>query len=387
MSEISPQISASLAQKIYAVQDGQAISIKAFLNLPIFSKKSGDSLHLKAEVGSRLINTQDGFGMCVRGGVGYEKDIFLIFRGSTTANVGADWISNARIGVERSRTGLPVHLGFNSIFCSMKDAIDQFLSNHQDATGSIHCIGHSLGGAIATLTADWISSKGRNVKLYTLGAPKVGLEFFADRLTKKLQSNNIFRIYHATDVVPMIPVYPFAHAPFYYMGYQLPSGSLVSLASHKMQNYINSIGTNTWGSLGTISKHDINDRSVERWLKSEKPLNPLNAKTWDWINAGLTLVLRKVIGAATVTLQAPFMGTLTLADKIAWLLRKGIELSTQASQWVLSLMCKIMQALGMNLAKSIKDLTRAFMRQVLQRLLARMAEEAIKAVRSLLDKN
>lgn len=232
--------------------------------------------------------------MCVRGENQHEKDVFLVFRGSTVANMGADWISNARIGVERSKTGIPVHLGFNSIFCSMKESIEQFLSAHQDATGVIHCIGHSLGGAIATLTADWVRGKGRSVKLYTVGAPKVGLEFFADQLTTSLQSQNIFRIYHATDVVPMIPVYPFTHAPFYKAGYQLPSDSLVSLASHKMQSYINSIGTNTWESLGTIAKHDIDARSVERWLKSEKPLNPLNAKTWDWINAGLSLVLRKV---------------------------------------------------------------------------------------------
>lgn len=281
MSTLSPQITAVLAQKIYTIQNGQNVLIKAFLNQKIFSKKAGDATHLKAEVGSRLINSKDGFGMCIRGGEGHEKDIFLIFRGSTTANMCADWISNARIGVERSNTGLLVHIGFNSIFSSMKQSIDEFLNANNDATGTVHCIGHSLGGAIATLTADWINSKGRNVKLYTVAAPKAGLEFFADRLTTKLQSKNIFRIYHATDVVPMIPVYPFAHSPYGEIGYQLPSNSLISLPAHKMQNYINSIGTNSWDSLGAISKKDFDDRSVERWLKSEKPLNPFDVRTWD----------------------------------------------------------------------------------------------------------
>lgn len=290
MSILSPQIVSLLAKDIYQVQTGATFLIRGFLNRPEFSQKSADAKHLKAEVGSRIINTKDGFGMCVRGGKGYEKDLFLIFRGSTTANIGADWISNARIGVERSQTGLPVHIGFNSIFCSMKSSIEEFLANHQDAQGTVHCIGHSLGGAIATLAADWVSSKGRNVKLYTIAAPKAGLEFFADRLTTKIKPHNIYRVYHATDVVPMIPVYPFAHPPFWDIGYQLPSSSLISLAAHKMQNYINSISTNSWESLGVI-------------------------------------------------------------------------------------------------AKTAKELTQAFMRQVLQRLLARMADEAMRVVRDLVNKN
>lgn len=387
MTTLSPQISATLAQKIYTVQSGQNILIKAFLNQNIFSQTHGSSAHLKADVGSRLVNTKDGFGMCVRGGKGHEKDIFLIFRGSTTANMGADWISNARIGVERSNTGLLVHIGFNSIFSSMKNSIQEFLNAHSDATGTVHCIGHSLGGAIATLTADWVSAKGRNVKLYTVAAPKAGLEFFADRLTNKLQAKNIYRIYHATDVVPMIPVYPFAHAPYGETGYQLASNSLISLSAHKMQNYIDSIGTNSWDSLGAISKKDIDDRSVERWLKSEKPLNPFDVKTWDWINAGLTLVLRKVVGSAIVGLQSPIMSSLTLADKIAWMLRKGIEVSVDASKWVINLMRKIMQALCIRVVKTAKELTQAFMRFVLQRLITRMSEEAMKAVRGLISKN
>lgn len=387
MGSLSPQLVSFLAKDIYTVQSGRRIAIEEFLDRPEFSKSANTSSHLKADVGSRLVNTKDGFGMCVRGGKGHEKDIFLIFRGSTTANMGADWISNARIGVERSNTGLLVHIGFNSIFSSMKNSIQEFLNAHSDATGTVHCIGHSLGGAIATLTADWISAKGRNVKLYTVAAPKAGLEFFADHLTNKLQTKNIFRIYHATDVVPMIPVYPFAHAPYGATGYQLASSSLISLSAHKMQNYIDSIGTNSWDSLGAISKKDIDDRSVERWLKSEKPLNPFDVKTWDWINAGLTLVLRKVVGSAVVGLQSPIMSSLTLADKIAWMLRKGIEVSVDASKWVINLMRKIMQALCIRVVKTAKELTQAFMRFVLQRLIARMSEEAMKAVRGLISKN
>ena len=210
MGLITPVEAASLAQTIYDVQD--EFFAKAFLKKhTMFSTKSADSKHLKAEVGSRLINAKDGFGMCVRGGKGFEKDLFMVFRGTTMSNYGADVISDVRMGVETSKTGLPVHVGFNHAFCSMVPAIETFLSNNIDAIGTVHVIGHSLGGAVAALAADWLSSRGKHVKLYTFGAPKPGLEFFASRLTTKLGAENIYRVYHSTDVVPMVPVYPFAH--------------------------------------------------------------------------------------------------------------------------------------------------------------------------------
>ncbi|RYZ94198.1 MAG: hypothetical protein EOO68_20715 [Moraxellaceae bacterium] len=382
MGKLSPKIAAELASDIYDVQTKSLVSI--FLENDIFSQKSGDSKHLKAEVGARLINTEDGFGICARGGVGYEKDLFLIFRGTTTANYCADIISDLRAGVETSRTGLPVHIGFNSILCSMIPGIKEYLTKQTDATGTIHIIGHSLGGAVAALAADWVKAfKGNTVKLYTFGAPKPGLEFFADRLTTKLMPENIYRVYHSTDVVPMVPVYPFAHSPTDDCAYQLPSNSFISVSAHRMSNYIKSVGDSSWQALKKTGMQTADDRSVERWLKSDKPLNPANPETWDWINAGLTLVLRKIIGGAAIFYQARFVVGISLADKIAWLLIKGIDLSVDASGWVLSLMRKIMQALGMRLAKTAKELTHAFMRRILQRLMQRMGEEAKRAIRAL----
>ncbi len=385
MGDISPTIAATLAKDIYLVQSDKFV--KGFLNRPQFSKKTNDTAHLKAEVGFRLVNTKDGFGICARGGSGYEKDIFLIFRGSTTANLCADWISNARIGVETSKTGLPVHVGFNSIFCSMLSGIEEFLKNHLDATGTIHVIGHSLGGAVAALAADWIKiSKSNSVKLYTFGSPKPGLEFFADRLTNNLLPENIFRVYHSTDVVPMVPVFPFMHAPTDSCAYQLPSSSFISLAAHKMGNYINSVKDSSWESLKTTGILTANDNSLMRWLKSDIPVNPANPETWEWLNAGLTMVIRKIIGGAAVFYQARFVVGLSLADKIAWILRRGLESLVDVGSWVLSLMRKIMQALGMKLAKTTKELTQLFMRRILHQLMERMTAEAKRAIKGLLEK-
>ncbi len=385
MGDISPVVAATLARDIYLVQSEKFV--KGFLSRPQFSKKSGEAAHLKAEVGFRLINATDGFGICARGGDGYEKDLFLMFRGTTGANYGADIITDLRLGVETSKTGLPVHIGFNSAFCSMLPAIQEFLNKQTDATGTIHIIGHSLGGAVAALAADWVKiSRANPVKLYTFGAPKPGLEFFADRLTTNLRTENIYRVYHATDVVPMVPVYPFAHAPVADCAYQLPSSSFISLDAHKMANYLKSVESSSWKTLKKTGISTADEKSIERWLKSGSPLNPANPKTWEWLNAGLTYVLRKVIGGAAVYIQSPLISAFSLADKIAWILRKGIDLSVEASIWVLSLMRKIMQALGMKIAETAKELTQLFMRRILKQLMERMGDEARRAIRGLMQK-
>ncbi|MCP4338671.1 MAG: hypothetical protein GY799_07215 [Desulfobulbaceae bacterium] len=71
---------------------------------------------------------------------------------------------------------------------------------------TIHCIGHSLGGAVATLAAHWVKrTTYKYVELYTFGAPKPGFEGFAKSFTTLLEQKNVHRVYHSTDPVPMVP--------------------------------------------------------------------------------------------------------------------------------------------------------------------------------------
>jgi pimeloyl-ACP methyl ester carboxylesterase len=382
MAELSPRLSAELAQEAYRVQNDA--QLKILLMRPELSSSKEEKQLVKATVGTRLINTKDAFAVCARGGKGYEKDLFLIFRGSTTANRGADWFSNARLGVEVSSTGLPVHIGFNHIFASMRPELKQFLDQHKDIH-TIHCIGHSLGGAVATLVADWTKSRtGRRVMLYTFGAPKPGFEFFARRLTARLGPTNIHRVYHATDPVPMVPVYPFTHAPCPGYGHHLDSSdALWTAAAHSMEQYIDSVSGAGWQVLSRPPPLSGHDKVIERWLTAEGSLNPFNPRTWDWINAGLEYVLKKVLSGAAAALQSPFVFGFTLADKIAWILHKGIEVTLDAGHWVFHLMRRMMQAVGMKVVETVEQLTRALMRLVLERVLARLGDEARRAIRQI----
>ena len=380
MSQLSPRVAAELADGVYDVQS--ELLLKGFLARPEFAKDKSDKKRLVAEIGGRLFRTtKDGFGVCATGGKGYEKDLFLVFRGSTSANNNADWISNGRIGVQTSNNGLPVHIGFNSIFNSMLPDIKQFLSTVKNIQ-TIHCIGHSLGGAIATLAADWIKTyKLQTVKLYTFGAPKPGLMLFAGNLTRKLGRKNVFRSYHATDPVPMIPLFPYVHPPLPGFGHYITSSeNILSAEAHDMGKYVKSVSKASWRDLERRPPPYTFDHAIEQWLQSKFPVNTASHKIWQWINAALIYVLKRILGPVVQALQVGFMGVLTLADMIAWALRRGIDMFKQTSEWVRLLMRKIMQALGMKLVEKVEDLSQTLMRGVLIRLMQRMNEEAQKAV-------
>ena len=157
MSILTPHEVADLAEGVYRVNDGDEINLKIFLNNRVFKKatiKSEPSI-LKANVGGRLFRaTKDSFGVMARG----EKDVFLIFRDTTDKNKNADKVTDLRIGICLSKTNLPVHIGFNHTFNSMSmlPEIKEFLNDNKTEE-LIHYIGHSLGGAVASLAADWIS--------------------------------------------------------------------------------------------------------------------------------------------------------------------------------------------------------------------------------------
>ena len=318
------------------------------------------------------------------GGKGFEKDIFMIFRGST--KLAADWLSNARIGVQTSTSSWPVHIGFNTAFKSMLPQVKKFLEG-ADIGATIHCIGHSLGGAVATIAANWIANnKPQTVKLYTFGAPKPGLMMFANSATRKIRKQNIFRVYHATDPVPMTPLFPFMHAPLPGFGHFIPSSEAIhTAAAHDMKKYADNVKDLTWDHLERRLPPYTVEHAVKSWLESKTPVNAGSWKIWEWINAGIIYVVTKIIGAIAGPVQFALMGAMTVADTLAWILSKGLDVSkktglSDVGRWVFLLINKIMQVLGMGIPDETLEMTRAFLRRVLHRLTTRTNEEASRAV-------
>jgi hypothetical protein len=383
---ITPLKAAKLAENIYDVQNPRFL--KAFIKRNELLESESSSSKLHGEVGTRMFSSRDGFGLCALDANEKSGKAYIIFRGTTTSNYGADFFTDARIGVELSHSGLPVHIGFNHVFTSMVSDIKKFIDGNKDKITSIHCVGHSLGGAVATLCAAWVRSSytSCSVSLYTFGSPKVGFEWFSKRATNnvKLGGGNIFRVYHATDPVPMVPVFPYVHTPWGENGVFLRSSEMaVSGKAHKMAKYVGNCEGKSWENLSDPAPLTAKETMVRKWIESDRSVNPFDPRTWEWINAGLAYVVGKILGAGVSVLQAPFIAGLTIADKLAYILKKGIDLSKQISSWVFGLIKKIARAIGMKIVKSVEELTRAFIRRVLAVLIVKMSEGVRNAIQKL----
>ncbi|WP_250460115.1 lipase family protein [Microbulbifer litoralis] len=385
MNRLSPLTAAELAQGVYDVQDD--MQLKLFMMRPEFASDNSSKQHLEANVGGHLIrHAVDGFGVCAAGGQGYENDLFLMFRGSTSANNGADWVSNFKIGLGFTSAGRPAHLGFLNIFRSMTDDIESFLSRQTGFTGTVHCIGHSLGGAVASLAAEWIRSTKNfaNVKLYTFGAPKPGMSLFSSAITSGLGTESIHRVYNATDPVPMIPLFPFVHPPHRDYGHFISSSqSILSAEAHDMGLYKNKVEGLDWPDLKRMPPQFTTENAIEEWLSSNIKVDPNSSRTWEWLNEALIYILKKTLNFSLTVAQSGIVGLVTVADKLAWILAGAKDMiigAWEGSKWVLRFIRRAMEALGMAVTVSLKDLTQTLIRNVIERLMRRTLEVARRAV-------
>ena len=387
-SKLRPTQAAKLAKDVYDVTEGSQFKQELFLKNAVFTSKKSSKLSLTAVVGGRLLlKTKDAFGICALGGKGFEEDMFIVLRGTTSGNKKADWITDASCGLTHGKTGHLVHVGFNQTFNSMLPSIQDFLTKNI-IKGTIHIIGHSLGGAVAALAADWIKKeKGITVKLYTFGAPRVGTHFFVKSTTEAIGAENMYRVHHKTDPVPMVALFPFTQAPYNSHGHFVDSSELVlSGAAHKMDLYKKSAAKSgdTWQGLKGVpaQAYDV-DYAIEQWLQSKALTTTESPAFFRWAESALMYVLKKLGMTLAVGVQALAMGVSTLADKLAYILAKGLDLADNMSIWVEHLMRRLMQALGMKTAKSKEELTRGLIRSVLARLIRLNYENAKRAIRKI----
>ena len=103
-----------------------------------------------------------------------------------------------------------VHEGFWYQYDGMRETYLYYLTNAHEKYPQYRMIvtGHSLGGALATLTAaDIRGLRGpwymANVELYTYGSPRIGNEATARYLSE--QSSHSYRVTSMHDLVPRVP--------------------------------------------------------------------------------------------------------------------------------------------------------------------------------------
>lgn len=90
-----------------------------------------------------------------------------------------------------------VHMGFLEAFLSIAPRLSEAIENRR-----VYVAGHSLGGALAMLTADWLSP--RVLGCYTFGQPRVFNGPGARDFNARLQPAT-YRIVNEGDPIPRIP--------------------------------------------------------------------------------------------------------------------------------------------------------------------------------------
>ncbi len=388
MTEMTPDFVANLAKAVYAITNEGITLQQAYRRLNnsyngIFRFDNKNLLKGKTG-GPSIIKCRTAFGFTLIGQGRLKGHAFILFRGTQFL---ADWLTNFNLSVSSSACGQPVHDGFNTTFNTMKPKIQAFMQHLQaQQIHSVHCIGHSLGGAIATVCAEWIAKSYHPPYLYTFGSPRVGLVGFASSCTRRLGQNHIFRAYHKTDIVPLFPVWPFIHTPNRGKDYYIPSPGLIPGGQyHYMDQYIRSVSHRSWKTLGSRPAVHTN-AGIERWLKGNATFG-FTLSNIEWLSDALLYVLKKCAGGAAWGISNTFTSSFSLMDQIAYILKKGLDVAQSISTWVVHLLNKIMFMLGYNRSAVLAmEYSHEIIRFLFMRLQYRFSSYANRALSQVLVK-
>ncbi|KFG79668.1 lipase [Metarhizium anisopliae] len=133
-----------------------------------------------------------------------RREIVLSFRGSNNIrNFIADLVfawSDCNL-----TQGCKLHTGFAQAWYDISDAITKAVRSARSSNPNFRVVatGHSLGAAIATLSAAYLRRDGLAVDLYTYGSPRVGNKNFA---TWFLTQRGVqWRVTNGDDPIPRLP--------------------------------------------------------------------------------------------------------------------------------------------------------------------------------------
>lgn len=263
MNEITPKQVFDICGLAYKAERNSSLALSNLIRTELPNLISTDSVRIINAQSGALFPVQSGFGFIARGVGARQNEIFIATRGTASlADVGTD----LNFAPSESAFGGLVHGGFKNTFDSyaghLNDLIKKVMANQQPSR--IHCMGHSLGGALANLNAAAMANQGHNVNLYTLASPRVGMMSFAEHLSKKIDPQNIYRVAHMADPVTMVPCFPFLHGPVSAGFINLERGHLaINPKVHAMAVGYKSIQGESWNQL------KANNQAIENKLQSQ----------------------------------------------------------------------------------------------------------------------
>lgn len=143
---------------------------------------------------------------------GDAKKIIVVFRG--TEGKIRDWRTDRKFIRAKWKGEGTVHRGFNEAMESVWSDVEQQIQALRTDQQKIWLTGHSLGGALATLTAARTAlhlSPEDIGGVYTFGQPRVGDFDFSDDYNGALKDKT-FRVVNNNDVVTRVPFQTFGYS-------------------------------------------------------------------------------------------------------------------------------------------------------------------------------
>jgi len=327
-------------------------------------------------------SSRTGFGYVAHGKAGTKRqgETVICVRGTEPTSV-HDLMTDAHMSAARSPLGLPVHEGFKNVAASILDQVQAALRGKNP--GTLHIVGHSLGGAAATILSESLLGTA-SIKLYTYGAPRAGVGSHAQVVTTALGARNVYRVYHDTDAVPMLPIFPFCHIPVGETAYLLRGpGALVSLSAHFLDSYSKSVGQGGWTGLPVIAQRRFSLDTVDDLLSQAQ-----SAAVGPAMHSIIVLrLIEKILGllldSVGMLAGLTLFGAATVLDKMAAALSSLAASSLAAAERVEEFVNVVLRFLGRKMLEKGAKLTVAFLRWLLSMLVAVIGGLAVQAMRSL----
>lgn len=136
-----------------------------------------------------------------------DDDVYVIFRGSSELD---DFKIDSKFLPKKFMNTL-AHRGFVKSFSECESDLINYILSNLNSNSKIYVAGHSLGGALATLTAAFLNSKkfNNNIVLVTFGCPKVFYKFFNP--SRLFAGVDVYRYINGDDLVPNLPPKLYTH--------------------------------------------------------------------------------------------------------------------------------------------------------------------------------
>ncbi|MBL8660575.1 MAG: lipase family protein [Rhodospirillales bacterium] len=140
-----------------------------------------------------------------------ETAVLVSFRGSEISMETPDllvttvknWMANLRFN-QKERGGYRVHQGFYEELAPYMPGLASMILDLGGESKPVCLVGHSAGGALATLCGRFLHEGGLNVaEVFSFSSPRVGDRHFAESYPVLLR-----RIEHMHDIVPHLPLSP-----------------------------------------------------------------------------------------------------------------------------------------------------------------------------------